>query len=304
MNSKFWLYDPSILLKKEEMFEFWPHQKQTMSEKLNAISRSILVLTTLGYLSTKSINILISGIVTLVVIVALFKTKEQEGFDFNDRIKKANKELNEFNINELTKKLTKPTKENPFMNHMLTDYTKNPEKPPALPVFNSKVKKSVDDAVFSGLDPRLFSSLGDAMEYDSFARNFHTMPVTTNPGDQKAFAEFCYGNMKSCKEGDCFGYTKSCEENNYLCKPAYTYEDESKVLNNEEEDSGGALNVDFSSLDAETLTAFQQLDPTSATYETDMTTLLDPNISRANKIKLGLIKTTNLFGQKKASLAV
>jgi len=301
MNSKFWLYDPSILLKKEEMFEFWPHQNQTMSKKLNAITRSILVLTTLGYLSTKSINILISGIVTLVVIVALFKTKEQEGFDFEERSKKANKELNNLNINELAKKLTNPTKENPYMNHMLTDYASNPEKPPALPVFNSKVKKSVDNAVFSGLDPRLFSSLGDAMEYDSFARNFHTMPVTTNPSDQKAFAEFCYGNMKSCKEGDCNIYTSSCEENNYLCKPSYIDDDSSNILNNEE--SEGGINVDFSSLDAETLKAFQQLDPTSATYESDMTTLLDPNISRADKIKLGLIKTTNLFGQRKASLA-
>ena len=302
MNSKFWLYDPSILLKKEEMFEFWPHQKQTMSEKLNAITRSILVLTTLGYLSTKSINILISGIVTLVVIVALFKTKEQEGFDFEERIKKADKELNNLNINKLSEKLTNPTKQNPYMNHMLTDYVSNPEKPPALPVFNSKVKKSVDNAVFDGLDPRLFRTLGDAMEYDSFARNFYTMPVTTNPSDQKAFAEFCYGNMKSCKEGDCSIYTSSCEENNYLCKPSYLNDDNSNNVLNKEE-TGGQLSVDFTSLDAETLTAFQQLDPTSATYESDMTTLLDPNISREDKIKLGLIKTTNLFGQKKASLA-
>ena len=300
MNSKFWLYDPSILLKKEEMFEFWPHQKQTMSGKLNAVTRSILVLTTLGYLSTKSINILISGIVTLVVIVALFKTKEQEGFDFETRTKNADKELNNININELAKKLTNPTKKNPYMNHMMTDYTNNPDKPPALPIFNSKVKESVDNAVFDGLDPRLFRTLGDAIEYDTFARNFHTLPVTTNPSDQKAFAEFCYGNMKSCKEGDCFGYINSCDENNYLCKPSYLEEDESKVLNSEEKND--KLNVDFSKLDSETLTAFQQLDPTSSTYESDMTKLLDPNISREDKIKLGLIKTTNLFGQKKAKI--
>ena len=46
MSSKFWLYDPSILLKKEEMMEFWPKEKQSMAEKLNAVTRSILVLTT------------------------------------------------------------------------------------------------------------------------------------------------------------------------------------------------------------------------------------------------------------------
>ena len=33
-------------------------------------------------------------------------------------------------------------------------------------------------------------------------RNFHSMPNTTIPNGQKAFAEFCYGNMPSCKDGD------------------------------------------------------------------------------------------------------
>ena len=303
MSSKFWLYDPSILLKKEEMMEFWPREKQSMAEKLNAVTRSILVLTTLGYLSTKSFNILVSGIVTLVVVVALYKSKSHENFDIKNRTMKASKELNELNINELAKKLTKPTNDNPYMNYMPMDYLDKPDKAPALPLFNNKVKRLADEAAFSHLDPRLLNTLGDAMEYDTFARNFHTMPSTTNPNDQKAFAEFCYGNMKSCKEGDCYNFITSCEENNYLCKPSYMEEEDEKVLESEESTSD-ALNIDFSKLDSETLTAFQNLDSNSASYESDVKTLFDPNVSREDKIKLGLIKTDNLFGQKKASLAV
>jgi hypothetical protein len=297
MSSNFWLYDPSILLKKEEMLDFWPHEKQSLAKKLNSVTRSILILTTLGYLSTKSFNILISGIITLVVIVALYKTKSQENFDLNKRTKNASKELNNLNINELAKTLTKPTNDNPYMNYMPMDYLDNPNKKPALPLFNNKVKKLSDDAAFSHLDPRLLNSLGDAMEYDIFARNFYTMPSTTNPGDQKAFAEFCYGNMKSCKEGDCFGFVKSCKENNYLCKPSYDQEEEEKE---KEEEEGGETNIDFTNIDSETLTAFQNLNQSSATYKKDVKKLFDPNISREEKIKLGLIKTDNLFGQKKA----
>ena len=306
MSSKFWLYDPSILLKKEEMFNFWPNNKQSMDEKLNAVTRSIIVLTTLGYLSTKSFNILVSGIVTLIVVVALYKTKNQENFDMIDRSKKANNMLNNINIDKLAKELTKPTNDNPFMNYMPTDYLNNPDKPPALPLFNNKVKNLADNAAFSHLDPRLLNTLGDAMEYDTFARNFHTMPVTTNPGDQKAFAEFCYGNMKSCKEGDCFGFIKTCEENNYLCKPSYEQEEEEdKVLETEDvKSTGEGLNIDFSNVDSETLIAFQNLDPNSASYQSDVQTLFDPNISRADKIKMGLLQTDNLFGQKKATLAI
>ena len=123
-------------------------------------------------------------------------------------------EKDNIDYDKLAKSLTNPTKQNPYINHMITDYINNPEKPPALPVFNNKVKERVDNAVFDGLDPRLFRTLGDAMEYDSFARNFHTMPVTTNPGDQKAFAEFCYGNMPSCKDGD----DLQCSKNNALLR--------------------------------------------------------------------------------------
>ena len=306
MSSKFWLYDPSILLKKEEMFNFWPNDKQSMDEKLNSVTRSILVLTTLGYLSTKSFNILVSGIVTLVVVVALYKTKSQENFDLGERTKKASEVLNKLNIEELSKKLTKPTIDNPFMNYMHMDNLNNPNKPPALPLYNNKVKKLADDAAFSHLDPRLLNTLGDAMEYDAFARNFHTMPVTTNPGDQKAFAEFCYGNMKSCKEGDCFGFIKTCEENNHACKPSYENEedeDDNKVLETSTNQQN-ALDIDFKNLDSETLTAFQNLDQNSASYESDIKTLFDTTISREEKIKLGLIKKDNLFGLKKASLAI
>ena len=31
-------------------------------------------------------------------------------------------------------------------------------------------------------------------------RNFYTMPNTQIPNNQKKFAEFCYGNMPSCKD--------------------------------------------------------------------------------------------------------
>tara|TARA_A100001011_G_scaffold400324_1_gene514117 strand:- start:10 stop:762 length:753 start_codon:yes stop_codon:yes gene_type:complete len=235
MNNKFWLYDPSILLKKEKMLELWPNSKLSMAEKLNAVSRSIIVLTTLGYLSTRSFNILVSGIVTLIVIVALYKTKSNENFkeglrsieQFKEDLKKQgdSDELMEAkaasNIGKLAATLTKPKTDNPYMNFMINDYVDEPDKKPALPLFNKKVKRKVDKTVSENLDPRLFKDLGDMMEFDAFSRNFHTMPNTTNPNDQKAFAEFCYGNMKSCKEGACFGFINSCKENNYFCKDAY-----------------------------------------------------------------------------------
>ena len=42
----------------------------------------------------------------------------------------------------------------------------------------------------------------DNLSFEHTMRSFHAMPNTTIPNAQKAFAEFCYGNMPSCKEGD------------------------------------------------------------------------------------------------------
>jgi hypothetical protein len=51
---------------------------------------------------------------------------------------------------------------------------------------------------------KLFGTLGDNVGFDASMRNFYPMPNTRIPNDQDAFAKFCYGEMKSCKEGDEF----------------------------------------------------------------------------------------------------
>ena len=49
-------------------------------------------------------------------------------------------------------------------------------------------------------------------------RNFYTTANTkVEPGDQKAFAEYLYGDMISCKDGD----TTACERNTQSYLPGY-----------------------------------------------------------------------------------
>ena len=45
---------------------------------------------------------------------------------------------------------------------------------------------------------KLFTSLGDQMNFDKQMRQFHTMPNTTIPNDQSSFLTYCYGNLPSC----------------------------------------------------------------------------------------------------------
>ena len=65
---------------------------------------------------------------------------------------------------------------------------------------------------------KLFKDLGDDFVFDRSMRNFYTTANTkVVPGDQKAFAEFLYGDMQSCKDGDPI----ACEKNSFRYIPGY-----------------------------------------------------------------------------------
>ena len=101
-----------------------------------------------------------------------------------------------------------PTKKNPLMNVMMDDYKYNTNKKPAAPSYNEKVLKEINE---NGKNPnaKLYKNLGDNLKYEHSMRNFYTMPNSQIPNDQNAFAKFCYGNMKSCKDGDEFQCTRN-----------------------------------------------------------------------------------------------
>ena len=48
MVSVFWLNDPSILLNKEYILQLWPTQSMSFENNLNAISRIIILLTSIS----------------------------------------------------------------------------------------------------------------------------------------------------------------------------------------------------------------------------------------------------------------
>ena len=50
MSEKFWFQHPNELIKD---FEFWPREGMKFEEKLNAISRLVIILSCLGYIYTK-----------------------------------------------------------------------------------------------------------------------------------------------------------------------------------------------------------------------------------------------------------
>ena len=75
---QFWTNEPTILFNKEYMFELWPTSDMCYEQKLNAITRLVILITILGYVSTTSTRILVVGTLTLAVIFGLFKMRRQK----------------------------------------------------------------------------------------------------------------------------------------------------------------------------------------------------------------------------------
>jgi hypothetical protein len=115
---------------------------------------------------------------------------------------------------------TNPTEKNPLMNVLLPEIKDDPKRKMAAPAYNRAVEKQINndtqDFVISNfnndkkLKKKLFSTLGDSFEFEDFAQHtFFATPNTTIPNDQNGFAQFCYGDMVSGKDGNDFALMRN-----------------------------------------------------------------------------------------------
>ena len=202
MTTSFWLNNPNILFKGDEISNIWPSDDMTFEAKLNAMSRLVIILTILGFIATRKTKIALSGIVTLGAIILLFYIKKKSGQ------KEGYTNADIYNV--MRSEFTKPTTSNPAMNILLPEINDNPHRyesmPAANPVvemdINTKTKEFIVDNFNdkTNIDERLFNDLGDNFSFDQSMRAWHPMPNTTIPNDQKAFTEYCYGDMIACRD--------------------------------------------------------------------------------------------------------
>ena len=218
-DTKFWIYDPSVLLDKNTLLDLWPLESMTREEKLNAISRFVIYTTLVSIFLFRSIKIVLTGIITLVILVITYCI-------LNNRSKKLmNDTLREgFSDESLYEKFktsyTNPTTQNPIMNVLLPEIQDNPQRLQAAPAYNKAVEKEINESAINlvktnfddqSIDEKLFNDLGDKFQFEQSMRQFYATANTRVPNNQKDFAQFCYGNMASCRDGD----VEECYKSSY-----------------------------------------------------------------------------------------
>jgi DNA-binding transcriptional regulator of glucitol operon len=220
---QFWINDPTIIFDKNHIFELWPTSNMLYEQKLNAISRLVILVTIIGFILLRSTRILIVGILTLAAIVVLYKQQQ--------KYKKLTKDmLNEGFIvqgNEVTglfdkkaKAITNPVtletvvstefkegnKKNPFSNVLLTDIMDDPDRKSAPPSFNPEIEENITKNVkksvqfmnpgINNTNKQLYGDLWNNFELDQSNRLFYSTANTRVTNDQGAFAQFLYNDLK------------------------------------------------------------------------------------------------------------
>lgn len=212
--SQFWTKNPYILFNPDKFLDVYPKETMTLPEKLNALTRLNIYLTFAFYLLFRNLTVLITGIAILVVLVFVYYVLDKKNTGLKEKF--SNVEL----YQKYKHNYTNPSDSNPLMNVALTEIQDNPHRLQAAPAFNSAVNEQINEKTKnlvqnnfkdSYVKDKLFDDLGDKLQFEQSMRQFYTTSSTTVPNNQKDFAEFCYGNMASCKDGD----VQECVKNNF-----------------------------------------------------------------------------------------
>ena len=237
MTATFWSNEPSILFNKDYILQLWPSSTMSYEEKLNSITRLVILMTILGYIFTFSIRFILIGFATLIIIFVLYNSRKQklskdmldgsskEGFSGIDIKNQESTIINPETLKTYLKsEFTPVSKKNPLGNVLLTEITDDPNRKSAPPSFNTEVYEDINNTtkrMVQNLNPgikntntQLFGDLGEQFEFDQSQWSFYSMPNTKIPNDQGAFANYLYGDMPSCRDGDAFACIKDNQRYN------------------------------------------------------------------------------------------
>lgn len=162
----------------------------TKIEKINAITRSLILFGVFHYYTSKQTNVIKLITISLIVMYFIFENDQSPaGFStFTLPI----------TVND-PETCTKPTKNNPFMNMLPYEYSENIDRGKACEGYDEEADKLYNES--------LFTDVNDVFQKRNGRVAFNTMPNTTAGIDRIGFGMWLYGNAPSCKD------------NPYACNP-------------------------------------------------------------------------------------
>ena len=190
---KIWFQDISHFITSKNYMVFFPSSEMSFAEQLNSLMRITIYFAVIMFILKKDANILFvpicMGLFTFFVYTVDQKNKREE----RKLIEKMGLQRDPV-MNQLCQR---PSKDNPFMNVLVSDYALRPERPKAC-----KIQGKVKCEVKRNFDRNLYRDIDDIFHKKASDRQFYTTPSTTIPNDSTGYARWLYGNGATCKEGN------------------------------------------------------------------------------------------------------
>jgi hypothetical protein len=178
--------------------EFVPSRDMSVERQLNATLRFSIYFALAAFVLRRDGRVWILPLATAIVTYAIYRQSPERYVTLEDDADSpaAREAAHEAQL----ARCTAPTVDNPFMNMRVADLAADPERAPAC----SLARRSVAHKAQAFFNRNLFRSIGDVFEREASDRQFYTMPVTEEPSDQNAFAQYCFGEglAASCRGGD------------------------------------------------------------------------------------------------------
>ena len=188
-----WYQDPSVIFKY--YYRFVPSANMSIVEVCNAVFRFAIYAALIILIIEKTVIFPILTIV-LVAIVTIFLTYN------SDEVRKQKNE------SYVAAHYTVPTKNNPFMNTLISDLNRDDKKEAAKPCDFPSVEKQLQYLYNEGV----YREVDDIFNRNNSQNRFHTVPCTEGGlgvlhGDTHTFANWLYSQGRpTCKEDSRYCY--------------------------------------------------------------------------------------------------
>ena len=193
----FWSDKISILYDKNFLLDIIPKKEYDLNRKLNALLRFTIYYSLIVFLMDTKKKYVLTFIIGMAIFTYLIEYKYKDAF--MDKVN--NKLMNnthDMNINDLSSDCRIPTKDNPFMNPLLSDYGTDKSKP-ACQSYNNKGVQRVTEDYF---EEDLYKDVNDIFGKENSQRQFFSVPGNSVPNDRDTFMKWCYQTPPTCKEGN------------------------------------------------------------------------------------------------------
>lgn len=204
MSDPLWVHKPSVLLDEKRLGEFWPTERMSCNERVNAFSRFILYFSAVMYVFSSKVSYVLLGAIALLVIGLISRSRKdsRELFANYPHIHESSDARFQ---RDPTSRCLLPTPENPFGNVPVNELSSR-----TLPACNYKDVSDKTNDIMSGL-----TGTRELFQSEVASRQFYQMPVTESISDTDKFGKFLYGQGPNCKSDPsvCTGFDLTAKSN-------------------------------------------------------------------------------------------